>query len=205
MRSRIFDVTEGGNPKRDRQTASARKKVTAGYIERAALHYLGRFNSSEKNLRVVLSRKVRRRNIDNASPSTEQLSWIDDVVRKCVRYGYINDLQYAQQRAALLLRRGKPVHAISQDLRHKGIANDEIQKVLEQLSSESGENANQLAAASYVKRRRFGSFRRPLNDPDEQCAKREKELASMARAGFGYELSSQVLDMTQEEVIDLLA
>ncbi|WP_262696306.1 regulatory protein RecX [Kordiimonas aquimaris] len=176
-------------------------KVTEGYIERAALHYLGRFSSSESNLVKVLERKVRRRNEEHAPVTDEQQQWIISVVAKCVRFGYVDDAQYAKQRAAGLLRKGKPVRIILQDLKFKGVAEDLASDVINNLSGDDDIEPDKRAAAAYVKRRRFGPFRR-VNDKLEE--KREKEIASMMRAGFRYDLVKTTLDMSEDDIIDLL-
>ena len=188
------------------------KKVTAGYIERAALHYLGRFSSSEANLRSVLTRKIRRRNKaltpEDDAVTAEQSSWLDDVVAKCVRYGYVNDESYGKERAKSLLKKGKPPRTIKQDLLFKGIASDLVGEILLALSSAVGDNetgisADLYAAVSFIKRRRFGPFRREMTS-DQISVKEQKELASMARAGFSFELSRKVLDMVEEEALAVL-
>jgi len=182
------------------------KKVTAGYLERAAVHYLGRFSSSEQNLRNVLERKIRRRNENHAPATEEQQGWISDVVAKCVRYDYVDDNRYAAQRAEMLLKKGKPVRMIKQDLRHKGISADISAAAIAQLKGEDTVAIDQKAAAAYIKRRRFGPFRRETGADDVQmAAKREKELASMARSGFAYGLATEMLDWPADDIIDLLA
>lgn len=195
-------MTDSQNRKK---TPSRPKKVTAAYLERAALHYLGRFNSSEKNLTDVLERKVRRRNENHAPATDEQRGWISEVVMKCVGYGYVDDQRYATQRAEILLRRGKPVRMIKQDLRHKGISGDISSEVMGLLEGEEPDIVDRKAAAAYIKRRRFGSFRRVTTINDDQLAvKLKKELASMARAGFAYNLASEMLERSADEIIDLL-
>lgn len=186
------------------KTEKRAKKVTAGYLERAALHYLGRFSTSEANLKAVLIRKIRRRNESFAAPSEEQIAWVKDVVEKCVRYGYVDDSRYALQRAESLLRRGKPVRMITMDLKQKGISETTIASALEALQQEASVDMNRSAAAAFIKRRRFGCFRHLIDDQEALSKKREKELASMARAGFGFGVSKEVLAMTEEEIIELL-
>jgi regulatory protein len=196
------------------------KKVSAGYIERAALHYLGRFSSSEANLRAVLERKVRRRNQANNNDSdenyshkgddinTEHMSWIDDVVSKCVKYGYIDDVRYADERSRGLLRKGKPLRTIKLDLVSKGISPEVISNAIAALelheTIEGKEiDADLFAAISFVKRRRFGPFRREMSDIDANL-KFKKELASMARIGFGFDLAKKVLKMEEGEALEFL-
>ena len=177
------------------------KKVSEAYLERAALHYLGRFNSTEANLRAVLARKVRRRNEENAPPSPEQNDWIATVAAKCVRLGYIDDQQYAAQRLSGLRRKGKPVRVIVQDLRHKGVAQEIIAALVSDLEGEGDVNPDKAAAAAYARRRRFGPFRRADKDTDE---KREKEKAAMMRAGFSYAIVSEVLASNEDDLIALM-
>ncbi len=186
------------------KTKRRAKKVTAGYLERAALHYLGRFSTSEANLKAVLIRKIRRRNESFAAPSDEQMAWVRDVVEKCVRYGYVDDSRYALQRAESMLRRGKPVRMITMDLKQKGISETTIASALEGLQQEASVDMNRSAAAAFVKRRRFGCFRRQIDDPEVLTQKKEKELASMARAGFGFDVSKEMLALTEEEITELL-
>lgn len=204
--SRGQNDNEASRSSRGEKRSKKPKKVTAAYLERAALHYLGRFNSSAQNLHNVLERKVRRRNENHALATDEQLSWISDVVTKCVGYGYVDDTRYATQRAEMLLRRGKPVRTIKQDLRHKGIPEEITTAALAQLEGDEPDLVDRKAAAAFVKRRRFGAFRRDMGgDVAQIIAKREKELASMARAGFGYSLANEMLNLSEDEIIDLLA
>lgn len=176
--------------------------MSAAYLERAALHYLGRFSSTEANLKKVLERKVRRRNEESAPATAEQLGWIDDVTAKCVRYGYVDDATYARSRVEALVRKGKPVRTIQQDLRHKGVPSEIATRVLREYDSASDEvDMDRQAAAAYARRRRFGPFRRADRDTED---KREKEKASMMRAGFGYSLTMETLSASEDELLALL-
>ncbi|NVJ69150.1 MAG: RecX family transcriptional regulator [Alphaproteobacteria bacterium] len=177
------------------------KKVSEAYLERAALHYLGRFSSTEANLRAVLERKIRRRNEDNAAPTDEQRRWVDTVVAKCVRYGYVDDTNYARSRIDALVRKGKPVRMIVQDLRYKGVPSDIAEAALNELRQDEDRDADRQAAAAYARRRRFGPFRRADRNADEKI---EKEKAAMMRAGFSFSLIKETLEATEEELLDLL-
>lgn len=182
---------------------SAGKKVSEDYLERAALHYLGRYSSTAANLKAVLARKVRRRNPENEPPSSEQAGWIDNVAEKCVRLGYVDDAVYARQRLESLQRRGKPLRAIAQDLRHKGVPDDILSPILAEMREDEGTDPDLAAAAAYVRRRRFGVFRR-VTCADEIEARLEKEKAAMMRAGFPYRLVAEVLESSEDEIMALL-
>ncbi|WP_417457440.1 regulatory protein RecX [Kordiimonas sp.] len=195
-------MSEPSDDKVGKKRTGGPKKVTAGYLERAALHYLGRFSTTEENLRKVLERKVRRRNEGHAAPTDEQTTWINEVVEKCVKYGYVDDEVYARQRSESLLRKGKPPRQILQDLRFKGVDEGTATAAVDDLEDDDvGADATRRAAAAYVRRRRFGPFRRPLADPSE---KREKEIAAMMRVGFPYGIVVETLDGTEEDLLELL-
>lgn len=177
------------------------KPVTEAYLERAALHYLGRYAATEAHLRVVLERKVQRRNPQNTPASGEQRGWIADVAAKCVRLGYVDDRQYATYRFESLLMKGKPVRVIEQDLRHKGVPADIVRDLLAEAFEESEADLNLAAAAAYAKRRRFGAFRRPDLAAEERL---EKEKASMMRAGFSFSVVEKALSASEKELLELL-
>ncbi len=190
--------TKPDKPKGRRQGP---RKVSEGYLERAALHYLGRFSTTEANLRAVLERKIRRRNEENAPPTEEQRGWVDTVVAKCVSYGYVNDETYARSRVESLIRKGKPTRMIAQDLRYKGVPAEIGEAALRAVGEDDDKDADRQAAAAYVRRRRFGAFRRADRDVE---GKLEKEKAAMMRAGFPYGLVAEMLSLSEDEILNLL-
>ncbi len=185
-----------------KDTAKKTKPVSKAYLERAALHYLGRFNSSHANLMRVLERKVRRRNEDNAPPSPEQLGWITLVADQCVAYGYVDDALYARQRFESLLRKGKPLRVIKQDLHYKGVPDAIAEAVIAEATRDPDMDPDLKAAAAYVRRRRFGAFRR-ADKTDER--KIEKEKSAMMRAGFSYQMVKNIMASSEDELLNLLS
>lgn len=178
----------------------AKKPVTEAYLERAALHYLERFSSTEANLCRVLERKVKRR-LDGDVFTREHVDWIEACAQKCVKYGYVDDIRYAENRFASLLRKGKPLRTIAQDLRYKGVPQEIVESLLSEARENEDTNPDLQAAAAYVRRRRFGAFRRADRMSEEKI---EKEKASMMRAGFSYELVRRTLEANEDELMALL-
>ena len=76
------------------------KRVSAPYLERAALHYLERFASSSANLRRVLMRKVDRSAQAHGTDPAEGARWVEDLIARYQRSGLLNDAAYAEMRAA---------------------------------------------------------------------------------------------------------
>ena len=70
-------------------------KVTAAYVERAALAYLERFASSAENLRRVLVSKVERSCRLRDEEPEPLLPLVDDALRRMIETGLVNDRRYA--------------------------------------------------------------------------------------------------------------
>ena len=161
----------------------ANKPVSRAWLERAALHYLGRFSASEARLREILLRKIRRRSGDDRDLTKAQKQDLDDVVGQCVKLGYIDDASYARSRAEVLVARGKTRFAVERDLSAKGVDQTLITRALASL--EDDETIEYQAFVNYLRRRRFGPFASMSSKPKPQ----DKQFAAIMRAGFSYELA----------------
>lgn len=182
------------------------KKVTATYLERAAFHYLGRFASTRVNLGRVLERKVRRRHDDHSPPSAEERAWIDAVAEKCQRLGLVDDKIYARGKVHSLHRAGKSLHQIRGYLISRGTEAAAIGEALEELAAEH-QDPDLIAVAACARKRRLGPYRvlRMRQSADRDPAKtREKDLASLARAGFRFDVARRILDCASPDEVEAL-
>lgn len=171
-------------------------QVTAASLEQAALRYLERFASSSGNLKRVLMRKLARAARAHGSDAASGEPLVDDIIARYLRVGLLDDRAYAAQHAASLRRRGNSRHAIRGKLARKGVA---VELIDETLRAETGES--ELAAAcALVRRRRLG----PLRAPSARAAHRQKDLAALARAGFGLDLARRVLGLGDEAALAAL-
>ena len=172
------------------------------YIYAVAHRYLERYASTEANLKFILQRKVRR--IITGSETENDLSeqsdiWIDEIVEQYLKQNIVNDRLYAKARAHALINSGNSIAVIKNKLRLKGVSTDLINETIEQ-ASQDNPNINLQSAIKYARKRRFGSFR--LREKGENTDK--KESGAMARAGFSYAETKQVLKATREEFEDIL-
>ncbi|MEE1655917.1 regulatory protein RecX [Microvirga sp. CF3062] len=165
------------------------RKVTAAYLQRAAMSYLERYASSAENLRRVLRRKVDKRCRLRGEDPAEFHDMIDEVVAKSLKIGLIDDTRYAEARVATLRRRGGSARAIQAKLSAKGIDRSTIAAVLE---GEEGDE--EQAARAFARRRKLGPFR-----PGERAPYRDKDLAAMARAGFRFDVARSVIEGERDE------
>jgi len=173
------------------------RKITPNSLESAALSYLQRYATSAENLRVVLMRRVQRSaNAHDDDPSAGAVL-VHALIERYLQSGLLNDDVYAQGRAASLHRRGISRRGIAARLAAKGVSSDDIDTALEQLSA-LHENLDLDAACNYARRRRLGPWR--IKD---RAGRRERDLAALARQGYGYELARRVIDA--EDVSELEA
>ncbi|WP_445501951.1 regulatory protein RecX [Microvirga sp. G4-2] len=166
------------------------RKVTPTYLQRAALAYLERYASSAENLRRVLKRKVDKRCRLRGEDPAEFQEMIDEVVAKSLRTGLVNDTRYAEARIATLRRRGGSARAIQAKLSAKGIDRATIATALEG----GEEDDEEKAAHALARRRKLGPYR-----PGERAPHRDKDLATLARAGFRFDIARQVIDGEKED------
>ena len=175
-----------------RQTPRPPGKVTAAYVERAALAYLERFASSAENLRRVLARKVERRCRLRGEAPEPFLALVGDVVARAIRTGLVDDRRFAEGRVATLRRRGGSARLIGAKLAAKGVDRTVIAAALAD-GAEPDADPEFAAAQALARRRRLGPYR-----TGERAPSREKDLAALARAGFAYGIAKRVVDVDAE-------
>jgi len=177
----------------------APRKATPKSLENAALYYLERFASSAENLRRVLLRRVERSARAHGTDRDEGAAAVDDIVRRFVASGILDDRAYAAARTGTLHRRGASARKIRASLMQKGVAQDDIEAALVTLRDEA-DDPELAAAITLARRRRLGPYR-----PDtDRGARREKDLAALARAGFGYDIARQVIEASDIEALETL-
>ncbi len=176
--------------------ASDRKNVPSREsLERAAQLYLGRYESTEDNLRRVLERKVYRQ-LGAAEPDPElreaARGRISEVVARAVEQRWVDDRRYAEGLVRRLLRRGTSHRACWQKLRHKGVSDAVIR---EQLGGSPEPEAELSAASAYARRRRLGAWR----PPEQREERRQRDLAALSRAGFDLDIARRIVEAQAPE------
>ncbi len=191
------DPAGAGTPGRRKRGRRGPRKATAASLENAALHYLGRYATSSWNLRRVLMGKVERSARFHGTDRDVGAAVVDALVARYEERGLLDDRAYAEARAAGLHRRGASARAIRARLVQKGVERDLIDAALGSLASGPGEP--ELAAAlACARRRRLGPYRPAA----ARKAKREKDLASLARAGFAYDIARRVVEAETAEELE---
>ncbi len=176
------------------------RKITEKSLENAAYYYLQRFSSSEGNLRSVLKRKVYKHHLKTGDSIPDQVdTWIEEVISKSKRLGYVDDQSYADGKIQGLLARGKSLKYIYDYLYSKHISADVIESLLNQHFKgediETGEYQLE-AAIKHARKKRLGDYRIKALPEDYQERQKilQKEIGSLARAGFPIDIALKVIN-----------
>ena len=184
-------------------------------LENKALHYLGRYASSEANLRQILKRFAMRKcrpaetpadaDDDDADADTDAFrqileTEIDALITRYRALGYVDDRGFALGRARAMRARGASTRRIIQTLKAKGIdaeiASEIMADGLEANTNTETPSAETLspettAARIYAQRRRLGQYASPTSQAKPNW--KDRHLASMMRAGFNYATAKSAL------------
>jgi regulatory protein len=168
--------------------------LSPAYLERAALAYLERFAASTASLKRVLMSRIRRAG-DAGDPNAERaLEWVQGVIEKMIRLGYVNDEAYARMKAASLHRRGLGRRRVEATLAQKGIGHQQVASALaavaEEEGAEDGPALERAAAWRFARRRRLGLYRAEA----ARAQMRERDMAALARAGFSFDIAREVIE-----------
>jgi regulatory protein len=179
------------------------RPITAKYLQNAAAFYLERYPSTAEGLRRVLNRRVAKARMLDAPIMDDVKQAIETVVAKFVDAGVIDDKAFAQTKARSLHRRGTSNRVTRQKLKMAGVDSETLDKAIVALGEELHADPAQRewqAAIAHARRRRLGPFR----TTDDRADKRQRDLASMARGGFAYELARKVIDAADPDALDEL-
>ena len=186
------------NNRQKTKTVKKPRKITPDYLHNAGLYYLERFSSSVANFKRVMKRKIDRSCQFHETETGPAYEMLDAVTEKFVTLGLLNDEIYSRSKTTSLRRKGGSRRKIQLKLREKGLDGDTIDQSLAQVDAEAlsnGEDPELNAAMAYIKRRRIGPFRRKQ---DEKAA--DKDLASLARAGYSYDIAKKALERITQSV-----
>jgi regulatory protein len=183
-------VTWGGRPKRpsarkakDGAGAEPPEPLTRQKLEQLALAYLNRFDCTATKLRQHLTLRAKKLGGDE-----QAAEWINALVERYLGSGVLDDARFARNLASQLNARGKSARAISQKLNQRGVPSDVASELMsERKQAEPG--AELEAARNYVRKRRLGSYR----SAEKRDAYRHKDLASLARQGFSFDIAKRAL------------
>ncbi|HKX08354.1 MAG TPA: RecX family transcriptional regulator [Stellaceae bacterium] len=175
--------------------------ITDSALEKSALFYLERYAASSGQLRRVLLRRIKRAEMLGAEATEIESARrrIEALIERHVASGVLDDRRFAESQAQSLQRRGASRRRIRQRLAAKGVDRDSVEGALETMDPE-GETSELAAACVLVRRRRLGPYRAA----GARQEFRQKDLATLARAGFSLDVARKVLAARDPEALERL-
>ena len=167
---------------------------TVDEIKELALKYLDKYQPSKKSLQIYLFRKA----IDAQSNSVEKseiIEKIEIVLNELEEKGILNDSLYSEIKSRNFLKRGYSLNKIKQHLSHKGISGDLLKQTIEKIQNDNT-NPDFYSAIRICKKRRIGPYRPDANKEIFY----KKDLGVLARSGFSYDLSKEVLALDLKQL-----
>jgi regulatory protein len=157
--------------------------LTRQKVELWALAYVNRFDCTASKLTRHLSERVRKLGGDESAAG-----WIAELVERYQGSGVLNDARFAKNLASQLTTRGKSSRMIAQKLTLRGVSR-ELTGELMATRREVEPEAELEAARAFARKRRLGAYR----DAEKRAEYRQKDLASLARQGFSFDIARQAL------------
>ena len=179
-------TTRSGKAPRPRREYAPRepRPIDAAQLQEMALGYAARYATTAVKLRRYLIRKLRERLWTPADPPD-----LDGLVARLTDLGYVNDRTYAASKQRDLAARGFGAGRVRGALTAAGVSRDDVAAVL--TPDDAAPADPYEPAVAFARRRRFGPFAREAGASDP--ARRNRELAAMARAGHGFDVARRVL------------
>ncbi len=171
-------------------------QVNRQNLEKAAYYYLKRYSSSSENLKRILLKRVFRAQKVQPVDWDVTNDWIEEIIRKLKTIGIIDDRDFADRKAIIFNNQGNSKLMIRKKLENKGVEKKLIDESIKNLE-ENIIDPDLTAAFRFLERRKMGPYRHPNNRSEY----RDRDLRSMARAGFAYSVAKQVLEV--ENIKDL--
>ncbi len=166
------------------------KEITEKRLHNITLYYLTRFDASAGKVRAMLKRRLMKAKMAGMEIPSDAAQWIENVVSDMCRLGYLNDSRYAENKLRILVHQGKSIQFMTLKLKEDGVDADTIHALLRDASVSDLEQARHLVA-----RKKLGPYR----FPEQQQICYQKDLATLARAGFSYETARSALSSFEED------
>jgi regulatory protein len=157
--------------------------LNSAKLRALALHYVGRFATTQGKLSTYLKRKVRERGWSEETPPD-----LDQLIADFAARNYVDDIAYATGKTASLKRKGMGAFRIKSALQGAGIA----ASLIADLTEVDEEEARALAV-DFARRKKIGPY--AAKPGDERLHKRW--MGSFLRAGHNAAHAQAILKMDQ--------
>tara|TARA_B100000686_G_C16793766_1_gene980717 strand:+ start:2878 stop:3348 length:471 start_codon:yes stop_codon:yes gene_type:complete len=153
-------------------------------IKKYALNYLSKYDSSKKNLELILRKKINRLNLEKKDKYL-LFNSIDTIILELEKKNIINDNNYIDRKILNLSSQAKSKNFIANYLLQKGLNKDAINMRLREFELNNEDWEYQSAKLFIIKKK--------INIKNKEM--KQKYLSKMSRAGFNYSLCKKILEL----------
>lgn len=171
------------------------RPLTPESVKRSVLAYVQRYSAPRAHTRRRWMQRIQRQGTTTGEDTAPLVAALDAVLDLGERYRFVDDAAFAASRSRRALARGVAPGRVQAQLAAKGVSRA---LAAEAVAAEGGPDAGVAAAFAYARRRRLGVWRAP----GERKAHHQRDLAALARAGFGYALALRALAGEPEEEVE---
>ena len=170
-------------------------EATVDEIRNFAHIYIEKYSPSKQQLKTYLFKKLIRSR-QKTSSKKEIFNLIDSVITTLVDQKFLNDKYYSDAKSKAFYKKGYSLNKIRYNLIKKGINQKYIQASISKIK-ENESDPDFFSALKVCKRRRIG----PNREESNRSLFYKKDISILARSGFSYETSKNVLDISKDEFI----
>jgi len=135
---------------------------------------------------------------------TKCAEMLERTIEKFIKIELLNDETYTKSLINSLRRKGLSKRAIITKAQIKGIPVDLATHILEEhdlIIHDTQHEADIKAAIHFARKKRLGPFYQSTKELNEEnkAKLKNRQLGTMARAGYSFEISKKIFDMTPDE------
>ncbi len=174
----------------DRGAKPPPKPLNSESLRALALHYAGRYATTQAKLRQYLMRKHYERGWSADDPQPSAATIIEALAAEFAELGYVNDGAVAETKARSAIRRGYGLRRLSQDLDAAGISPSDSHSAREDAAASA-----HISAENFARRKRIGPYATAPASPDQM----RKQIAAFLRAGHSFDLAKRFVNAAPGE------
>lgn len=156
-------------------------------------YYLERYDQPAAHVRRLFVRKIDRSTREHQTDGDVLKEALDRMLGTLVEGGQIDDRRVGERIMRSGRQRGWAERKIKLAAASKGVGREVIHELIE---NHEDAGTDRAAALVLARRRRLGPWRVAVDSPEL----RRKELAILARAGFGYGVAREVIDASLDDL-----
>jgi len=168
-------------------------EATIEQIRKFAYSYLEKYSPSQQQLKTYLFKKIIKTGQKRADKK-ELFNLIDIVTNKLIDQNFISDKYYSDSKSKSFFRKGYSLNKIRYSLIKRGIDEKYIKASISKIK-EQETDPDFFSAIKICNKRRIG----PRREENNRSLFYKKDIGILARAGFSYEISKKILDLSKDE------